>query len=642
MSAQFGRSNFGGEPVDQTYLQRVKSVISSYGPDDCSSYATDNTSILYCAFHTTKESRREQQPHTLGTGALITWDGRLDNRVELAADLECSQVDAADVEIVATAFERWGTGCFGKLLGDWALTIYDPRTRSVVLAKDFLGTRQLYYFVESGRVTWSTVLDPLVLFADRSLKICEQYLAGWFAFYPAPDLTPYIGIRSVPPASFVQIESGKHTLTRYWDFDSRRTITYASDGDYEEHFRNVFKEAVRRRLQSDRAICAELSGGMDSSSIVCMAHSIVAAASSTTPSFHTVSYYNDSEPHWNERPYFTKVEEKLGRTGSHIDIGSDESFGFGPNDESLCVTPASVVGSQRASNNQFERTMRSQGSRVLLSGIGGDEVMGGIPTPVPELQDLIMNCQFGQLAHQLKTWALDKRVPWFHLLLEAVQGFLPFSELRVPKYKRPAPWLDLGFIKRNKRALLGYEKRLRPLGGCPSLQANVIAFEQLRRQVSCKASVARPCWETRYPYLDRELLEFVFYVPRDQLVRPGQRRSLMRRALRSLVPVEVLDRRRKAYVARAPRTAIVAEWSKLEGLTRHTQLGSRKIFDQQRFSQFLWKAKAGEEFPLISLMRSIHAEFWLRNILQHGIALDDVDPTPTDEGSWTRSFFARA
>src|SRR6202044_2689500 len=102
------------------------------------------------------------------------------------------------------------------------------------------------------------------------------------------------------------------TVTKYWDFDPAKKIRYRTDVEYEEHFRALFTESVRRRLRSDAPVLAELSGGMDSSSFECVADTIIAAGAADTPRIDTLSYYNDSEPHWDERSYFTKVEEKRG------------------------------------------------------------------------------------------------------------------------------------------------------------------------------------------------------------------------------------------------------------------------------------------------------------------------------------------
>ncbi len=627
MSVQFGKWNFDGRPVDRDYLEKVKASIAPYGPDDAGSYSKGNISILYRAFHTTKESRRETQPHVTASGAILTWGGRLDNRTDLIRQLrDVVTAASTDVAIVAAAYEYWGGDCFAMLIGDWALSIWDPHTRSLILAKDPIGTRHLYYSFDSQQVTWSTILDPLVLFAGRTFALCEKYIAGWFSFFPAAHLTPYVGIHSVPPSSSVILRPGRQAIRKYWDFDPSKRIRYRTDAEYEEHFRAVFAEAVRRRLRSDSPILAELSGGMDSSSIVCMADTIIARGAAETPRLDTLSYYNDSEPNWNERPYFTKVEEKRGRTGCHIDVSSVEQWGFELGDGRFAATPGSDGGRPSESSRQFAACMTSQGNRVVLSGIGGDEVTGGVPTPTPELEDLLARGQFRTLAHQLKVWSLNKRKPWFHLFFEAVRWFFPPALIGVPEHKRPEPWLHPDFVKRNRPALQGYETRVKLFGPLPSFQENVGTLEALRRQLGCDALPSEPLHEKRYPYLDRGLLEFMYAVPREQLVRPGHRRSLMRRALVGIVPDELLNRKRKAYIVRGPMADIAADWTRYAEMSQHMVASSLGIVEAKKFSEALQKARHGQETPIVSLMRALGIEVWLRSLSKSGILVDENSP----------------
>ena len=138
MSVQFGRWNLDGKPVDPTYLAKVKPIIAPYGPDDEGAYAISNLSILYRAFHTTKESRRETQPHISESGVVITWDGRLDNRAELIRRLrDILTISATDVSIVAARLRR--VGCqllrqarrrLGALHLGRQITLPDPRKGS--------------------------------------------------------------------------------------------------------------------------------------------------------------------------------------------------------------------------------------------------------------------------------------------------------------------------------------------------------------------------------------------------------------------------------------------------------------------------------------------------------------------------------
>ena len=633
MSVQFGRWNFDGKPVDRDYLEKAKASIAPYGPDDSGFYSKGNISILYHAFHTTKESRREAQPHVTPSGAIVTWDGRLDNRAELIRRLrDVLAISSTDVSIVVAAYEEWGTDCFAKLIGDWALSIWNPTHRSLILAKDPIGTRHLYYSFDKDQVTWSTILDPLVLLAGKTFALNEEYIAGWFSFFPATHLTPYVGISSVPPSSSVLICAGKQTVGKYWDFDPAKRIRYRTDTEYEEHFRLAFAEAVRRRLRSDSPILAELSGGMDSSSIVCVADTIIARGTAAeTPRLDTVSYYDDSEPNWNERPYFTKVEEKRGRTGCHIDVGEQKSFKFVLENDRFAVTPASGGHS----SSQLITYMTSQRNRAVLSGIGGDEVMGGVPTPTPELEDLLARARFRALAHKLKVWALNRRKPWFYLLFEAARGFFPPQLVGMPKHKRPAPWLNPGFIKRNRAALQGYGSRLMLFGPLPSFQDNVGTLDVLRRQLACDALSSDPPRERRYPYLDRGLLEFIYAVPREQLVRPGQRRSLMRRALINIVPDEVLNRKRKAYVARAPLAAISAEWAHFTEMTQHMMSSSLGIVEAKELLEALEKARHGQDVQMVILTRTLGVERWLQKLsdfkLLNGTASTRSDRSPGKE-----------
>ena len=619
MSVQFGRWNTDGKPVDRDYLEKVKAVIAPYGPDDGASYTTAAISILYCAFHTTKESRCEVQPHVMESGVVVTWDGRLDNRAELICQLRnVLTMSSTDVSIVAAAYEEWGTACFAKLVGDWALSIWDAKSRSLVLAKDPIGTRHLYYSIDNDQVTWSTILDPLVLFAGKKPSLNEEYIAGWFSLFPAAHLTPYVGIHSVPPSSAVLIGAGKQVISKYWSFDPGKQLRYRTDREYEEHFREVFAQAVRRTLRTDGPILAELSGGMDSSSIVCMADSIIASGAAETPRLDTISYYDDSEPNWNERPYFTKVEKKRGRTGCHIDVSLQDVFSLDLGADHFAATPC-TAGNPSEAAKRYGACITSRGNRVVLSGLGGDEVTGGVPTPTPELADLLATAQLRSLAHQLKVWALTKKKPWFHLFFKAVATFLPPNIFTAERDRRPAPWLLPSFVKRNATALTGYIERTTLFGPIPSFQDNLSTIEALRRSLACNALPSEPHYEKRYPYLDRDLLEFLFSIPPQQQLRPGQRRSLMRRALVDLVPPEILGRKRKAFLVRTHLTSLSNHWYRLSEMTDGMASVSLGVVDPASYRSALQNACLGAQIPVLPLLRTLAVETWLRGLVKRGL-----------------------
>jgi asparagine synthase (glutamine-hydrolysing) len=618
MSVQFGKCNFDGRPTDSSDLEAVRPLLTPYGPDAEGIICKDGVAILYCAFRTTTESEKEQQPFPSASGAVITWDGRLDNREELIEQLSTGlSQESTDVEIVSTAYDQWGTKSFAKFIGDWAISIWNFKDRSLVLANDFIGTRHLYYQVSANQVTWCTILDPLILLARQSLKLDKEYVAGWLASFPASHLTPYVGIHAVPPCSFVRITKGRSASAKYWDFDPAKTTRYGTDREYEEHFRAVFTEAVRRRLRANAPVLAELSGGMDSSSIVCISDMIKARDPISSSRLNTLSYYDDHEPNWNERPYFTLVEQQRGRAGLHIDVGSQSILGTTANSAPFSSIPAAELMSSDTTR-QVSAYLISNGHRVLLSGVGGDETLGGVPTPVPELADLLVRGELLGLAHQLKTWALNKRKPWLWLLVETIQEFLPIRFRRIPTHKQPPSWICRDLIRQYEQAFGGYETRLRLFGALPSFQENIRTLDGLRRQLACVALHKNPAFEMRYPYLDRSFLEFVYSVPRVQLLRPGQRRSLMRRAMTEIVPAQLIARRRKAFVSRAPMSLICRESAEF-GLQRDACVSSSLgIVDSELLSETLERARRGQEIAIAPLLRLMLLERWLRSVFGGG------------------------
>jgi asparagine synthase (glutamine-hydrolysing) len=613
MSVQFGRWNFDGGPADANSLLEQHSLLAPYGPDGQNSYSAPGIDILYRAFHTLRESPWETQPYVTATGCILTWDGRLDNRADLLREVPGRfPADCPDVVIVAAAYDLWERECFAKLVGDWALSIWNSIEPSLVLAKDFAGIRPLFYSVDRESVRWGSILDTLVL-RNRRHSISEEYLAGWLSSFPAAHLTPYTDILAVPSSSYVLFKRSRVSVHRYWDFQDR-VIRYKTDTDYEEHFRTVFSQSVCVRLRSECPILAELSGGMDSSSIVCMADKLAADGKAETPRVDTVSYYCDSEPNWNERPYFTKVEEARGRTGYHIDVSARSPF---PIEEEYFAIVPGLRRRPSGIQEQLTTCLLSQGNRILLSGTGGDEVTGGVPTPIPELADLLAMADWSGLARGLKVWALEKRKPWIHLLLEALQVFFPPAVVPAPKSKRPAPWLHPDFVRRNRAALRGYPKRWKFLGPTANFQSNLATLNVLRRQLASERPRSEPPCEKRYPYLDRNLLEFLYSIPREQLVRPGERRSLMRRALAGIVPAEILGRRRKAFVVRQPTVHLLKQRAGLLDMAETLVSSSEGIVDAKAFSHALQKACNGLDVPIVALVRTLEIELWLRGMRIH-------------------------
>ena len=609
MNIQYGLWNFETGPVTPIQVSRVKSILDRLPFEGQEEFRDSEMYFLRRYMRTDRETHPLLQSEA---GSILSWDGRLDNRSDLADALGNSRLrTASDVEVVSAAYDRWGTGMFAKLIGDWALSLWDPNERAVILAKDFLGTRPLYYSATASSLSWSSLIDPLILAGVSSPFLDEEYVAGWFARFPATHLSPYLGVKAVPPSSFVLFQDGRQIVETHWEFDPAKRIVYKNRADYEQHFREVFARSVTRRLRSAAPVLAELSGGMDSSSIVCMADRIISEGQAESPRLDTISYYDDTEPNWDESTYFRVVERQRGRTGLHLPVDFRTNLHPAFPSERFAATPGSGTGNN--GNEAYLAHVRSGGYRILLQGLGGDEVLGGVPAPSPELADLLASARFVSFAKSILAWALAMKVPLVYLASEATRELLAFP--RALDARSALPWLRPEFVGRNRKALEGYERSAASFfAGRPSFRANLAALEDLRRHINCLAAAnATETLERCYPYLDRDLLEFLYAIPREELIRPHERRSLMRRSLCGLVPEEILNRKRKAFIARAPVAALRTELDSVLRETNQMLSSDLGIVDKDKFRQSLKQAADGETTPVVPLLRTLLIEACLRH-----------------------------
>jgi asparagine synthase (glutamine-hydrolysing) len=375
---------------------------------------------------------------------------------------------------------------------------------------------------------------------------------------------------------------------------------------------------------------------MDSSSIVCMADVIIARGAADCPCLDTISWFNNSQPATDELPYITKVEEKRGRNGCHIDLGTQRrreeshvrlqsSFMAEFENDRLAATP---ISNRPATSEIFRRAkayMMSQGHRVTLSGLGGDSVTGGVvPTPTPELQNLLARARFFTLARQLNAWATKMRKSRLLLLWEAVRGFCLPALAGMPKDASLASWLNTSFVRRNRTALRNYPSRVKLFGPLPSFQDHLEALDGERRLMEYCALSPEMLREARYPYLDRDFLEFMYAIPREQIVRVGQRRFLMKRALVGIVPDEVLHRRKKTFLQQELQKDNPTECPTSAELGQHIVGSSIGIIDSNQLLEVVKKVRRNEEVPISCLMRTLTLESWLRHLAIQGVLTDSM------------------
>jgi asparagine synthase (glutamine-hydrolysing) len=614
MSALFGIWNFDERPVEAEDLRRSAILISPHVNGSQTMYALKNVGLVCLPCQATAGSRKESEPYVTPSNLLFGWDGRLDNRKELLHD--CTHLcdrNASDLAVIAATFENKKDRTFANLIGDWVLSVWNPAEQTLYLGKDYLGIRHLYYCLTRTGIAWSTHLEPLVVGAR--LSVDDEYIAGYLANYPSARRTPYREIQAVPPGHFVAIHHGIAVARRYWSVSGRSGIRYKADSDYEEHFRALFREAVKRRLRSDSPVLAELSGGIDSSSIVCMADDLLRKGDAETIRLDTLSTL-DPKDRGGDLPYFTQIERQRGRVGHHFNRDDyDDTFYL--NDVNFVPQPGLTECTGKLREDLLG-VFQKGGYRVLLSGIGGDELLGGVANPFPQLADLIVWPRPIQLAKQLTAWSLVKKRPWIHLLGGTVCTLL-CARLRAftSSGTTVPPWIDPVFAARHRLAL----RQLGPLGNMgiwqPSRRESAQTVVAIARQMSCFSVHGVAGEERRYPYLDQSLVEFLLAIPATQIMRPGERRSLMRRSLIAIVPKEVLWRKTKAFVTRRVLAAFDSSWSEVESLCRTPISADLGYLNPHCLIDHLRAARNGDPTYMVYLLKTLYLESWLQSATRH-------------------------
>lgn len=616
MSAIGGIINFNGAPVDAERLMQVGNTLQAYGPDGGFEVHQDSIGVVYRAFHTNHESRLERQPLVSPDGCILAWDGRLDNREELITLLHDDlQTPHSDSFIVMEAYRKWGVSFPQRIIGDFAFSLWDSKSKTLILTRDPVGARLLFYYVDKNRLIWSSRLEALLEIRDIELEIDDEYVAGYLSLHPGEGRTPYKNIHAVPPAHLLVVRDGKVVCQRFWGLDPDKEIRYRSDREYEEHFVDLFSEAVCTRLRASGPVWADLSGGLDSSSIVCVADEVLKRDSVQASGLETVSAVFDESSTSDERRFISIVEQKRGQHGHHF-CESDHSLLSESAFEGLRPMPNSLElwGEY---HKAVRKKMRQRGARVLLTGIGGDELLTASSDPSPELGDLLVQGEFRDLHQRLQVWSLALKKPYLNVLLK--HCILPTLPRRVQRLHRRQRVKRFSLLQpRFVKAFELYDRLLGPpdVFGCrlPSSRGQASAFLSVRDVISSGHLLAWGPVDITYPFTHRPLVEFLQAIPPTQWIRPGQARSLLRRALQTYLPVEIAQRKGKGSTAETTLRAVVREWPRLRELLTHALVCERGYVNPNALKALLDQPDVERNPESLFLLRISFLELWLRDL----------------------------
>jgi asparagine synthase (glutamine-hydrolysing) len=620
MSALAGICKFDPrEPVGADELTALAKGIDYVGPDVHGDFIDGHFGMVHRALFTTPQDHKETQP-LIRHGCALTWDGRLDNRDELMNACGVHPTETvSDAEVVLNAYKKWGYEVFAMLEGDWALAIYDYDTHGLVLARDYIGVRKLFYRLDDCQVSWCSVVEPLVCNGKQSLHLDMAYLAGFIYPLPPIESTPYREIRSLVPGTFMLFKQGVgHSTSRYWSLNPNARVTYATDYEYEDHFRFLFRRAVQRRLRADRCVLAELSGGVDSSSIVCMAD-LIAHECGTSP-VETLSYFDEEEVGGDERPYFTCIEALRGKKGHHIPVAElakrRRAGTHNQPSDSFFAAPG-YTDRTRKWEETISEIQRQTGSRVILSGLGGDELLGGVQYEATELAEYLRSGRITEFSRSTLNWAVARKKTVYSLCSETYELFRANSDPdRLVRFRDDlVPWMILRPRARHTElASFSSWKRLSPTG---------LTIEYARYSLGQQLSATDPprigSVEKRYPYLDKALFTFLGAIPRTQVLQCKCRRYLMRRALRGIVPEEILHRKTKWFGHRASITSALEEVEEANAYFNDEWVSDRLLVDKRGMKTRWAELQHGHVAEGRALRAALCMERWLRVLVDQGV-----------------------
>jgi len=546
-----------------------------------------------------------------GRSEIISWDGRLDNRDDLLLRLSHSlQSDTSNEALVRAAYERWGTGGLVHLIGDWSLVIRDWANGLVILASDFAGVRPLYYHVQRGRVLWSSRLQSL-LGATEIGELDEQYVAGFLMFGGCPNHTPYKGIYSVPPGHAVCVSARETTIRRFWALPNGDVIQYRSERRYEEQLRALFREAVAVRLQTDSPVLAELSGGLDSSSVVGMANHLIRSGAADASRLASVSYL------WRnslDEPFIREVESFCGIEGVHLSTHDDPLItetragnatpeGFEP----LHTRVASVA--------------HRLGAKVFLTGMNGDLMMGNWFDDSLQVAASLRRLRIGRACEDALAWSKILGLPIYWILWRALRAALPPALAPAAVYTIPdgsyTPKSAVTSLLPGSCDRIGLSEPGSLFSNAwmqapPERRKYFQALSMMLELRTLQAPEPLQHLDHTHPFAHRPLVEFLTTVPADVLCRPGEPRRLMRRALSDLWPPKLRKRRSKGLF-NAPWLEALRPLARDLLKARQLELVERGFVDRTSVLSRLERLSAGLDCNLPQLQQIMLLELWLRN-----------------------------
>jgi len=510
--------------------------------DERAFWRSGDVALLQQRQWSTPELRLERGVlHHPPTGVRLVGWLRIDNRDDLRRRLgaEARGLGATDGGLVLLSWLRWGDGLCERLLGDFAIAIHDPRDRSLLLVRDPMGVKPLYYMETGGALAFATGIGVLADLAGPDLTLSEEWLARYVADCASdPERTVYRQVRKVPPGHLLRFRNGRSELCRHFAFDPEARDGFRSSAERLEAYRGLLAEATACRVRAEGAVACELSGGLDSATVT--AHAAL-AMQDAGERLHAVGFATEEQ----EPRAILSVGRTVPLADTQIVTGSRARITDLEATERLVHRRlgAPLEHDNGLSHLPLYLLAHRAGAKVLLSGFGGDEFVT-FPGHEVARADLWRSGNLSAWARSFRGNALTRPLRllkwWYHRLGEKLA-----AGRRMPRWVEVSLALcvlrDGVFDACDVRGRVLRQAGVRPIGdrtpGEWCLQRWEDRPDLVARLENCTLMAAGHGLDYRWPLLDVRLIAFFLAAPtREKVGACGVNRHLHRRAVADILP----------------------------------------------------------------------------------------------------------
>lgn len=497
--------------------------------------------------------------------AVIAADARIDNSRELANHLGVASDEfgpVSDEVVILAAYAKWGTDCPNHLLGDFAFAIWDAANALLFCARDHLGVKPFYYYLKpDDRFAFASEIKGVFALTGKRREVNEERVVDFLlSDVSNRSSTFYANVFRLPPACSLVLpaRSGALRIAKYWTLDSAPNVVHLSDSEYADAFADLFSDSVKARIRNTNPVGTMLSGGLDSSSVACVARHILDDASSDEQ-IHTFSIVFDDLVQCDEKPAISSVLDR-GGFQPHF-VSGDKPDPLADLETTLWYQDEPFIAPNLFLNRRVWSSAREQGIGVLLDGLLGDNV---VSHGVEVLAHMAFRWQLPALASELRQHlrVAGSSVSIHNVLLRylvdyAIKPHIPDQLLQLRRRWRgwPIDSRSQSLVMFNPRASASFnvperiehqrtlDKRVPNPREAHSraLECGLVeaAFETYDR--GCAEFGIEP----RFPFSDKRLVEFCVGTPGTQKVGTGYTRLVQRRAMARYLPHDVCWRRDK-------------------------------------------------------------------------------------------------